>query len=170
MSRLITDPFVRRAAQAVLLLVLLALGSIATLLCVVLLARRLGITQELATQAGVTVVALLTLPLADIFGQSFTVIIAAIPVVLAAVCFVPDLSGPTPKAGATLNWVGRIALVLLVVGGTSWLVLFATFQINPLPLEELADDMTSVLLAKATVSGVVAFHGNYLAVILGVNR
>ncbi|MGV8834341.1 MAG: hypothetical protein ACOH2N_20435 [Devosia sp.] len=170
MSRLITDPFVRRAAQSALLLILLGLGTIATLLCLILLARQLGITQGLATNLAVAVVALLTVPLVDIFGQSLTIIIAAIPVVFAAVCFVPDLSGPTPKAGSELNRVGRVALILLAVGGASWLILFGTFQLNPLLLEELAGDETRMLLAKATVAGVLAFHGNYLAVILGVNK
>ncbi|WP_193335275.1 hypothetical protein [Devosia beringensis] len=170
MSRLITDIFVRRAAQSALLLVLLGMGTMAMLLCLILLARRLGITQELVTDAAIAVVALLIFPLADVFGQTITVVIAAIPVVFAAVCFVPDLSGATPKTGTQLNRVGRAAFLLLLVGGAGWLSLFAVFQLNPLLLEELAGDQTTVQLAKATVAGVVAFHGNYLAVILGVNK
>lgn len=167
MNRLLTDPIVRLIFQITLILVLVGLAAIAALSCLVLGARMVGLDNGGWDTALALTVRFLSIPLSDTFGQAVALIVATIPGVFMAVCFVPDLSGPTPRAGSTLNGAGHAALIALLLGGFSWFALLGIFQLNFGLIAEIVGDPTETLLAKGTTAGVLAFFGNYLAIILG---
>ena len=169
MSRLITDPTVRLIFQGLVLAVLAGLAAVAILSCVVLGARVFGITWPYMTELVSFIIQMLALPLTDTFGQAVAMIIALFPVVFSAVCFVVDTATTPPKVSAQLNRVGHAALVILLIGAASWLILLGIFQLNFALIGELAEDQAQAALAKGTTGGVLVFQANYLAVILGVN-
>ena len=167
MNRLVSDTFLRHIAQALVLALFLVLALVPILLLLVMYLQAVGALVGFPLSFAQFLLSTISLPLADSTAQVSTVIITAIPVVVAAVCYQPNDATP-PGPSDTRNIVGNIAVLALIIGALAALLALALFTANIGLINTINRNPAQSLLVRGVVGGILSFQVLYLTRFFGL--
>jgi len=165
-KRLVTDPFVRRLAQFILIGGLFAIFLLQVAFLILLASRRLELIDEVSSwnQLPLTI---LKFPFDTDFASFSAIIVGVIPIAISAVCYKICKNEPTE----TLNRTGHISVFLLVSGTMIGLVAIATAGLLKSDFDAMIGGNDTVRIAiRNTLSAVLGFQTFYALQLLGMKK
>jgi hypothetical protein len=170
-SRLITDKFIRKFFQWLIVSGLSLLLTLQLLFLWFLLGRKAGVVSDVSKLESVTLQTL-GFPFKKDFA-SFSVIAAGLlPMIFSAVCYTIDVG--LQKPSDTFNRTGHVAVVLLMSGvfmGTIAIVAAGTFAPDVANMVGDPDENGPTRTAlRNTLSAIVGFQTFYVAQLLGLKK
>jgi hypothetical protein len=167
MGRLIEDLFLRRMAQVILLLFFFSLLVLPVVATTIVLLQLAGWLDGALASYARTFLHFISLPLVDSTSQVATVILTALPVLVATVCFQFDPSASPAAVVDKVNNTGRISALLLVLGGAAAAISVVVFNSLQGTVATITQDPEYARYAKGVLGGVLGFQVVYLAKIIG---
>jgi hypothetical protein len=167
MDRLVSDVVIRRSCQGILLGILIFSSLLSLFAGIILWLRaEFGLEGWLA-RIGIGLFNLMSLPYKAALAPLAVVITAAVPVVLATVCF--KVSGEPPAPTADLNRTGHIAFCLTIFGMLSAGLCLMVLQTYAGTLDLLLpDDPSSKTAMQGLISTIASFHCVYFLQLMGL--
>lgn len=172
MERLVSDLFVRRTAQVLLLLFVALIVGLSIVFNIAVINQFLGkLTVE--SRWAYTLVHALRVPYQTEFSAFVVALAGVFPTVVAAVCYEIDGSVSPPAPKSTLNGVGHAFFLLLVVGLAASAIAIILFSVVPgaiagLAADNLAETKDESVPVKGFFTGTLSFLAIYLVQLLGL--
>jgi hypothetical protein len=176
MQRFITDLFVRRIGQGILLAIFVAIIALCVTADIYMIARQRGALNDDGMPGALAFFDILSRPFTDTLAPLAVIMTALIPVMFAVVCYkivlgapeAPGVPATPPRAGEELNAVGHAAFVLTLLGVLTGGFTLVLFTIWPETLEALAGSVENRTAVQGLISAAVSFHVLYFTQLLGL--
>lgn len=166
MGRLVSDIFIRRLAQ----IILLAFGLFLFLVCVgfdcVVVAQQLGFVNT-RDEIVYEFMQALQIPYQSEFAEFFVAVGSVFPILVAAVCFSMQPNSNPPVLSDSVNGIGHAFIVLLIVGLLSCVIgiIFVSVQVGAM---QDAWGKQNIPAIKSFLTGVLSLQAIYLLQLLGL--
>jgi|GEM_PF-2911500 len=169
MTQFLTDPFRRVLMQVVVGIIFAGISIVSPILLVLLAVQAIAGLQDNWQLFGAIFINALAFPADNPLAQVFAAAIAALPTVVAIVCFGIDKTATPWTNTPDLNWLGRGAVIGLLIGGLASLLVILIFNTSFDLVDQIAHDEKVTAAARPIVTGILAFQAIYILKLLGID-